>query len=104
MNYRGFAARCLIGAVVLGSCVLSAAAQNDKVFKLGVVVFLSGPAAESAGKPEWDGVKTVIDALNAGEGIKPYDGTGFGGMKIEVDFDRRGWRRHQASRGPAQRL
>ena len=86
MNYRGFAARCLIGAVVLGSCVVSAAAQNDKVFKLGVVVFLSGPAAESAGKPEWDGVKTVIDALNAGEGIKPYDGTGFGGMKIEVDL------------------
>jgi ABC-type branched-subunit amino acid transport system substrate-binding protein len=27
-----------------------------------------------------------MDALNAGEGIKPYDGTGFGGMKIEVDL------------------
>jgi branched-chain amino acid transport system substrate-binding protein len=86
MNYRGFAARILMVAVVLGSCVVSAAAQNDKVFKLGLVVFLSGPAAESFGKPMWDGAKTVIDALNAGDVIKPYDSVGFGGMKIEVDL------------------
>src|SRR5258708_3664157 len=86
MNYRGFAARILMVAVVLGSCVVSAAAQSDKVFKLGLVVFLSGPAAEFLGKPMWDGAKTVIDALNAGDVIKPYDRVGFGGMKIEVDL------------------
>ena len=86
MNYRGFAARCLIGAAALGALTASAAAQDEKVFKLGVVAFLSGPAAESFGKPAWDGAKTVIDALNAGAVIKPYDQVGFGGLKIEVDL------------------
>src|SRR6476659_8267380 len=86
MNYRGFAARCLIGAAALGALTAGAAAQDEKVFKLGVVAFLSGPAAESFGKPAWDGAKTVIDALNAGTVIKPYDQVGFGGLKIEVDL------------------
>ena len=86
MNYRGFAVRCLIGAAALGALTAGAAAQDEKVFKLGVVAFLSGPAAESFGKPAWDGAKTVIDALNAGTVIKPYDQVGFGGLKIEVDL------------------
>ena len=81
-----FAGRLLLTAAVLGACTVVAAAQDDKVFKLGVVAFLSGPAAESFGKPAWDGAKTVIDALNAGTVIKPYDKVGFGGLKIEVDL------------------
>jgi len=85
MKYRGIATRCLVAAAALGALTAGAAAQDEKVFKLGVVAFLSGPAAESFGKPAWDGVKTVIDALNAGSVIKPYDKVGFGGLKIEVD-------------------
>jgi branched-chain amino acid transport system substrate-binding protein len=86
MSYRGFAAHTLAVAAVLGAWTANAPAQDDKVFKLGVVAFLSGPAAESFGKPAWDGVKTVIDALNAGTVPKPYDKVGFGGLKIEVDL------------------
>jgi branched-chain amino acid transport system substrate-binding protein len=86
MKHRGIAARCLLAAAALGALTASAAAQDEKVFKLGVVAFLSGPAAESFGKPAWDGAKTVIDALNAGSVIKPYDKVGFGGLKIEVDL------------------
>ena len=86
MNFRGFAARCLIAAAALGALTAGAAAQDEKVFKLGVVTFLSGPAAESFGKPAWNGAKTVIDALNAGSVLKPYDKVGFGGLKIEVDL------------------
>src|SRR6516164_7887501 len=86
MKLRGFAAALVAGAGVLGAFATGAAAQDEKVFKLGVVAFLSGPAAESFGKPAWDGVKTVIDALNAGSVIKPYDKVGFGGLKIEVDL------------------
>jgi branched-chain amino acid transport system substrate-binding protein len=86
MNHHGFTARLLLAAAVLGAWTASASAQDDKVFKLGVVAFLSGGAAESFGKPAWDGAKTVIDALNAGAGIKPYDQVGFGGLKIEVDL------------------
>src|SRR5271167_3912130 len=86
MNYRGFTARVLMIAALLGASTAGGAAQDGKVFKLGLVAFLSGPAAESFGKPAWDGAKTVIDALNAGSVIKPYDQVGFGGLKIEVDL------------------
>ncbi len=73
MNWRGSTIRLLAAAAVVGACTAGAAAQDDKVFKLGVVAFLSGPAAESFGKPAWDGARTVIEALNAGGVIKPYD-------------------------------
>ena len=86
MNYRGFTIRLLAAAAVLGAWASGASAQDDKVFKLGFVAFLSGPAAESFGKPAWDSAKAVIEALNAGSVIKPYDKVGFGGMKIEVDL------------------
>jgi branched-chain amino acid transport system substrate-binding protein len=86
VNSRGILARVLLAAAVVGTWTAGAAAQDEKVFKLGLVAFLSGPAAESFGKPAWDGAKTVIDALNAGGVIKPYDKVGFGGLKIEVDL------------------
>jgi len=84
MNVRGFAAALIAGASALGAFTASASAQDDKVFKLAFVAFLSGPAAESFGKPAWQGAKTVIDALNAGSLPKPYDAVGFGGLKLEV--------------------
>ena len=66
MNFRGFAAALVAGAGALGTFATGAASQDDNVFKLALVTFLSGPAAEMAGKPSEQAVKTVIDALNAG--------------------------------------
>ena len=86
MNFRGCAAALVVGAGVLGAFATGAAAQDDNVFKLAFVTFLSGPAAESAGKPSEQAAKTVIDALNAGSLPKPYDKIGFGGLKIEVQL------------------
>ena len=86
MKLRGFAAALAAGAGVLGAFATGAAAQDDNVFKLAFVAFLSGPAAESFGKPAVQGAKTVIDALNAGSLPKPYDKIGFGGLKIEVQL------------------
>ena len=63
-----------------------ATAQDDNVFKLAFVAFISGPPAELAGKPSVQGAKTVIDALNAGSLPKPYDKVGFGGLKIQVQL------------------
>lgn len=62
---------------------LPAAAQEGETFKIGVVTFLSGQAAQSFGVPAWDGGKMLVEKLNAGEGPAPYDQVGFGGMKIE---------------------
>ena len=86
MKLRGFAAALVAGAGVLGAFATGAAAQDDNVFKLAFVAFLSGPAAELFGKPAVQGAKTVIDALNAGSLPKPYDKVGFGGLKIEIQL------------------
>ncbi len=57
-------------------------AQDDQTFKIGVVTFLSGQAAQSFGVPAWDGGKMLIEKMNAGEVPAPYDKKGFGGLKI----------------------
>ena len=78
--------QCLIIVTSLFLSVLvtlgSANADGHKGFKLGVVTFLSGPAAEPFGVPAWNGGKLFIDLLNAGKAPAPYDKVGFGGMKI----------------------
>ena len=40
-------------AAVLACWALATGAQAQETFKLGVVAFLSGPAAKSFGKPAW---------------------------------------------------
>jgi branched-chain amino acid transport system substrate-binding protein len=57
----------------------SAAAQD---FKIGIVSFLSGQAADSFGVPAVNGAKVLIDAFNQGKAPAPYNKPGFGGMKI----------------------
>ena len=72
---RGVAAASLAVA-------LSAQAQAE-TFKVGIVTFLSGGAAESFGVPAWNGGKLLIEMLNAGKLPAPYDQVGFGGLTIE---------------------
>jgi branched-chain amino acid transport system substrate-binding protein len=71
------------GAMLAAGLFAGDAAQAQQTFKVGIVTFLSGPAAESFGVPAWNGGKVVIDALNRGEGPGPYNKVGFGGLKIE---------------------
>lgn len=59
----------------------SSAQEN---FKVGIVTFLSGPAAESFGVPAGKAAEFVIGELNKGAGPAPYNKVGFGGMKIEL--------------------
>jgi branched-chain amino acid transport system substrate-binding protein len=68
------------GLLVAGT-IGSASAQET--FKLGVVSFLSGPAAESFGIPAVNGAKAVLEAFNKGAAPAPYNKVGFGGVKIE---------------------
>src|SRR3954447_21077054 len=63
--------------------LLAGTAQAQDTFRLGVVSFLSGPAAESFGVPAVNGAKVVIDAFNNGKAPGPYNKVGFGGVKIE---------------------
>lgn len=73
-------------AGVLGISALAASAQAQETFKLGIVSFLSGSAAESFGIPAVNGAKVLIEAFNKGEAPAPYDKSGFGGVKIEAIY------------------
>ncbi len=71
-------------AIVAAAVALAAApALAQETFKVGIVSFLSGQAAESFGIPAINGAKVLIDAFNKGQAPAPYNKVGFGGMKIE---------------------
>lgn len=70
-------------AATFGALMASSGAMAQETFKLGIVSFLSGPAAESFGVPAVNGAKIVIDAFNKGAAPAPYNKTGFGGVRIE---------------------
>ncbi len=57
----------------------SAAAED---FRVGIVSFLSGEAADSFGVPAVNGAKVLIEAFNKGKAPAPYNKPGFGGMNI----------------------
>lgn len=78
-TWQRVAARSLVGM----TAALALAAQAQETFKLGVVSFLSGQAAESFGIPAVNGAKVVIEAFNKGAAPAPYNKPGFGGVKIE---------------------
>ncbi|MFL6820928.1 MAG: ABC transporter substrate-binding protein, partial [Bradyrhizobium sp.] len=73
----------LLSAVAAATLAVMAPASAQESFKLGIVTFLSGPAADSFGVPARNGGQFVIDQLNKAAVPAPYDKVGFGGMKIE---------------------
>jgi len=77
--------QCFRSAALAAACLagLNAPALAQETFRLGVVSFLSGQAAESFGIPAVNGAKVLIEAFNAGRAPAPYDKAGFGGVKIE---------------------
>ena len=73
----------ILVALVAAALAPVAAAQNVKV---GVVTFLSGPAASPFGVPAKNAAEFVAEELNGGKGPKPYEKRGFGGSSIELVF------------------
>lgn len=75
----------------VGACVAAAAlaatpvAAKDTI-KVGLVTFLSGPAAGPFGVPGRNGAELVIDAINAGTLPAPHNKPGFAGAKLEAIF------------------
>ena len=73
-------------AATAASLCCCASAPAQETFKLGIVSFLSGQAAESFGIPAINGAKVLVDAFNKGQAPAPYNKPGFGGMKIEAVY------------------
>jgi branched-chain amino acid transport system substrate-binding protein len=71
-----------LGAAVAAAVFCGPVAAQE-TYKVGIVSFLSGQAAESFGIPAVNGAKVLIEAFNAGSAPAPYNKVGFGGLKIE---------------------
>lgn len=76
----------LAAVVTLASVAVASAQQPAAPIKLGIVSFLSGPAASPFGVPGRNGAEIVIEALNAGTAPAPYNTVGFGGTKVEAKY------------------
>lgn len=59
------------------------AAENGK-FRIGIVTFLSGPAAGPFGEPSANAAKVLVEGLNQGKLPAPYNTIGINGAEIEV--------------------
>ena len=79
-----FTWRLAAGAAAL--LCTTGAAQAQETFKVGIVSFLSGQAAESFGIPAVNGAKVLLDAFNKGAAPAPYNKVGVGGMKLEFVY------------------
>src|SRR6476660_209866 len=73
----------LLSVLTATSLGLAVPASAQETFKLGIVTFLSAPAAHSFGVTARKGGQFVIDQLNKGSAPAPYEKVGFGGLKIE---------------------
>lgn len=83
-NWSQTGRRALVTAVVSAvAALVGTAAQAQETFKVGIVSFLSGQAADSFGIPAVNGAKILVDAFNKGAAPAPYNKVGFGGLKIE---------------------
>ena len=78
-----FMNRLAVAFAAAAAAALAPAALAQNV-KIGIVAFISGPAAAPFGVPARNAADFVIDELNAGKGPGPYSKKGFGGATIET--------------------
>jgi branched-chain amino acid transport system substrate-binding protein len=73
----------VLGAAAL-ACAAPAHAQHP--LRIGVITFLSGPAAGPFGVPAKNGADLVAEALNRGGVVPGYEKRGFGGRALELVY------------------
>jgi branched-chain amino acid transport system substrate-binding protein len=80
------AAAALAIIAALWGVVPAVAQQPPPAVKLGIVSFLTGPAAGPFGIPGRNAAEVLIEAFNAGKAPAPYDKIGLGGARIEAKY------------------
>lgn len=70
--------------VIIGLGFAEPAAAQDKAVSMGIVTFLTGPAAAPFGVPARNGAELVIEAINAGKLPSPYNSKGYAGARVEA--------------------
>jgi branched-chain amino acid transport system substrate-binding protein len=91
MSYRTTLIRWGLTGLAAATAAVAAQAQQPAApaaapVKLGIVSFLTGPAASPFGIPGRNGAEIIIEALNAGKAPAPFNKVGFGGTKIEAKY------------------
>jgi branched-chain amino acid transport system substrate-binding protein len=78
----------LLATVVALASAAAATAQQaaPPPVKIGIVTFLTGPAAAPFGIPGRNSAEILIENLNAGKVPAPYNQVGLGGAKIEAKY------------------
>src|SRR3977135_3794107 len=107
---RGLAAPMALASVSVAPAQQPAPTPPAPV-KIGIVEYLTGPAAAPFGIPARNAAEILIESLNAGKLPAPYNGVGLGGARIEAKYvDEAGSPAHAVTgfrklveRGPAQR-
>ncbi len=74
-----------LAALASAAAIAPAHAQQAPI-KIGIVSFLTGPAASPFGIPGRNGAEIVLEAFNAGKAPAPFDKVGFGGTKLEAKY------------------
>ena len=78
--------RRTVAAFAAAALLPAAAVAQDAPLKIGVVTFLSGPAAGPFGVPARNAAEIVIEMLNAGKVPAPYATKGFGGAPLQMQL------------------
>src|SRR5687767_5552204 len=73
-----------VGLLFLASFLIAAGAAAQQPLRVGVVTFLSGPAAGPFGVPARNGFELVAEMINASRAPAPYATKGLGGTPIEL--------------------
>ena len=77
--------RVLFQLVAAGlTALLAAAAWAQQPVRIGIVTFLSGPAAGPFGVPARNAAEIMAESINAGRVPAPYATKGLGGAPIEL--------------------
>ena len=80
------AIRKAIAAAAIAALVPAVAAAQVAPLKIGVVSFLSGPAAGPFGVPARNSAEIMFEMLNKGMVPAPYSTKGFGGHPLHMDI------------------
>lgn len=76
-----------IAAMLCAASLAGAGAKaiaQDKPIRIGLVTFLSGPAAGPFGVPARNAAEAIVASINAGTAPAPYNTRGFGGTPLEL--------------------
>ncbi|NIO41420.1 MAG: ABC transporter substrate-binding protein [Burkholderiales bacterium] len=91
MKHLFHAARPLITVLITAATIVAGtllangqARATDKPIRVGLVTFLSGPAAGPFGVPARIAAEAIVESLNAAQAPTPHSSIGFSGTPIEL--------------------